>query len=921
MRKTALVLVLCLLAQCLFGLAAADEPVVDETAVVTEEAAAPEAPAEEAPAPEAPAQEAPAPEAPAQEAPAPEAPAQEAPAPEAPKQEAPAEETPKQEAPAQEAPKQEAPAEEAPKQEAPAEEAPEQEAPAEEAPAEEAPKQEAPAEEAPKQEEPAQEEPVQEEPAEEAPAQEEPVKEEEPAQEEPAEEAPVQEAPAQEEPVKEEEPAAEAEEPALPRLAALKAKTEVFRNAACTEAEFELDEAGYVVVTEEAEAAAAIRYAVQTTGDEIVIRQGYVRLADVKYLTDEEAAKWENARHEQAKAFAGFTLEPVLTEEKAAEEPEAAAEEPEAAAEEPAAEEADPEIAALEAAGMLGGEAAGEVEANLVEREARRSSPGDYVLDKTTQYIIEYKGTQTHITLPTEVGGQAVKGLAETAFARNTSIVSVTIPAAIADIERGSFQGCTALKSVSMQNAITTIKAEAFKGCTSLEVVSWPSGLTTIDHDAFSGCTALTGIALPVSLKTLGDNAFANCSSMTYADMPKGLTTIGSGAFSNCRSMREIVIPNTVTSIGNAAFENCAAATVLKFTATPVLTEIKNFTFKGCAGITDVVIPDTVTAIGREAFCNCAKLETVDIPSGVTNIGVDAFTGASDNVMLFVYNKTCALSTNALGEKGVAFGYIDSTTDKYAAGKPNQTFIALDVRDFVDRCYSKLLGRTGDRAGILHWTRLLAFRGMTGGEVVANFTHTSEFKNKHYTNTQIVTKLYETMLNRTPDAGMATWTDLLNDLVSPDYIITRFCKTPEFTKLCKKYNIEAGSVAVTEPRDMDIEITRFIIRCYEEALNRTRSTIDIEGLNFWCNAMWTKTLKARQIADNFVFSAECLKKHPTDGEFVEVVYGVYLGRASDPPGKATWVAHLAAGKTKQWVADSFARSGEFQKLLKNHGWE
>ena len=52
--------------------------------------------------------------------------------------------------------------------------------------------------------------------------------------------------------------------------------------------------------------------------------------------------------------------------------------------------------------------------------------------------------------------------------------------------------------------------------------------------------------------------------------------------------------------------------------------------FRGCANLTSVKIPDGVTTIGMDAFYGCAKLTSVKIPDGVTTIEIGAFYGCQN---------------------------------------------------------------------------------------------------------------------------------------------------------------------------------------------------------------------------------------------------------------------------------------------------
>ncbi len=103
----------------------------------------------------------------------------------------------------------------------------------------------------------------------------------------------------------------------------------------------------------------------------------------------------------------------------------------------------------------------------------------------------------------------------------------------------------------------------------------------------------------------------------------------------------EITVPEkigkeTVTAIGKFAFSPYAKVsrevgefrkTITKVTLPETITEICDDAFCGCGKLESVNIPGTVTEIGAFAFDFCRDLKEIDLPNGITEIRDEVFSG------------------------------------------------------------------------------------------------------------------------------------------------------------------------------------------------------------------------------------------------------------------------------------------------------
>lgn len=239
-----------------------------------------------------------------------------------------------------------------------------------------------------------------------------------------------------------------------------------------------------------------------------------------------------------------------------------------------------------------------------------------------------------------------------------------------------------------------------------------------------------------------------------------------------------------------------------------------------------------------------------------------------------------------------------------------------NVTAYVARCYQNILGRKADTSGLNTWSgKILSGNG--GTEIVKDLIVSKEFTNKKKTDAEFIDILYKSMLGRNADAkGKSDWMNCLNAGVSRIYVINGFAGSKEFQKLCAEYGINAGVATITEARDRNIGVTRFVNRLYDTILVRKG---DIAGINNWCNVITNKQKTPAQVAYGFVFSKELTNKKLNDSDFVEILYKAFLGRNSDPAGKRNWINILNSGKTREDVFWGFANSGEFRKITASYG--
>lgn len=157
---------------------------------------------------------------------------------------------------------------------------------------------------------------------------------------------------------------------------------------------------------------------------------------------------------------------------------------------------------------------------------------GDYLYNVINgeAVIAGYTGTATSISIPSEIDGMKVTGIAGYAF-DGSGVTKVVIP-----------------------DSVEWIGESAFANCITLLNVSIPDSVTEIMEHCFDGCISIRELTLPAGLKTIGYRAFGNCKSLKSIEIPNSAYEIGSYAFQGCDDLKDVFVPESVSDIGEYAF-------------------------------------------------------------------------------------------------------------------------------------------------------------------------------------------------------------------------------------------------------------------------------------------------------------------------------------------------------------------------------
>lgn len=285
---------------------------------------------------------------------------------------------------------------------------------------------------------------------------------------------------------------------------------------------------------------------------------------------------------------------------------------------------------------------------------------------------VTYKDTEVPVTL---VYAQA--------FANNSTITKVTIPASVVQMNYSVFQNATALREVIMTesniaalgynlfqgctellrvdfpaSATSWNTTQAFEGCAKLKSVTFPensqlktvsggsysvSGSKVTCTGAFNGCTALKNFTFPASVKTVSASGMfynSGVTTVTFADnrdvetidpakASTWLRVSGTYLFAGAQELRTVSFPKYIDYLGTTSadsymFYNCQALKNVLFPDDCVINTVGN-RFMAYCPIGSVKLPDTLKTLGIYAFQGCEGLKHFTVPASVTVVPEGCF--------------------------------------------------------------------------------------------------------------------------------------------------------------------------------------------------------------------------------------------------------------------------------------------------------
>lgn len=298
-------------------------------------------------------------------------------------------------------------------------------------------------------------------------------------------------------------------------------------------------------------------------------------------------------------------------------------------------------------------------------------------------------------------------------------VTGFQLPAGAEKIGSYAFQGAK-LDSLYIPDSVTSVGEGAFLDCRGMKI--------TYAGSSEAWMRICTNCSLTVACQVDGVTlcGFGSCGeNLTWSITGDGTLVItGTGAMDDFGNdarapwedleddIKALRVEEGVTGIGECAFYGCGKLESVSLPSS--LTEIRYSAFEYCSRLTSLILPAKLETIGSRAFANCYGVKSVFIPKSVTSIGRYAFDGCiPTTVTIEDLDSWCAIEFG-----GICANPISSITETLYLNGSNtpvtEITVPASVSDYAFQ-YCKVLKKVNIPAGAKIGAD--AFSGCTNAEL------------------------------------------------------------------------------------------------------------------------------------------------------------------------------------------------------------
>lgn len=220
-------------------------------------------------------------------------------------------------------------------------------------------------------------------------------------------------------------------------------------------------------------------------------------------------------------------------------------------------------------------------------------------------------GRQGAYTIPSKVNGKEIDQIWTSGFEGASGLTDITIPASIGRLGTAAFES-TGLTHVTIPDTVQQVDPAVFQNCTKLVSVKLPAELAEIDQYMFANCISLQHVDMPDSITKINIYAFHNCTSLTSLALPKKLSSLSVGCFDKCINLQHVVVPPSVISFPK---DDVGVYNPFKYSPVTVYVEKKS--------TADKFFTNNLEELQASAMANGGSLKVVTLSSVADPASID----------------------------------------------------------------------------------------------------------------------------------------------------------------------------------------------------------------------------------------------------------------------------------------------------------
>lgn len=304
----------------------------------------------------------------------------------------------------------------------------------------------------------------------------------------------------------------------------------------------------------------------------------------------------------------------------------------------------------------------------------------DELPTKINDVVFENPSSVIELYLPNSVehiGMYAFSGI---------GVSEINFPESLVTLGVDAYSQIKGVKGIKLPEGVRSIGLECFGGCSSLEYVSLPSTLEETEPYAFLYCDNLVEFSGDTKFISSDGRCFFTNSGYGFIDdtpstldkvagkdlvtytVPDNVCFIQNYAFSSCKELKSITFPSSVNQVSGISFEGCDNLIEMKG---PYVVDGRSFIYDGCLtyvlsnGLSEYTTPKGVKSLGSGLFngdknikilrisegvvgtesygtylfSSMRNIETIYLPSTITELGYEPFIGSEKLKSVYIKAK------------------------------------------------------------------------------------------------------------------------------------------------------------------------------------------------------------------------------------------------------------------------------------------